>query len=136
VAGMLMKASPQRDRLTPDIYLGQGHKRHPLKDLERAFALVLEAAPIEKKMREADIDDAEAARDKGVISAAEFKQICEAEAAVQKGVAVDAFPADEVSPIAAQHKPKGASAKPRKPKSASAKPRKPARQQIDREAAE
>jgi acyl-CoA dehydrogenase len=136
VAGTLMKVSPQRDRLTPDIYLGEGHKEHPLKDLERAFALVLEAAPIEKKMREAGIGDAAAARDKGVISAAEFKQFREAEAAVQKVVAVDAFPADEVSPIAAQHAPGKTAASPRTPKTTGARPRKAARQQTQREAAE
>ena len=92
--------------------------------------------PISETEREADIDDAQAARDKGVISAAEFKRFREAEAAVQKVVAVDAFPADEVSPIAAQHKATGVSTKTHKPTSASARPRKPARQQTQREAAE
>ncbi|WP_394893568.1 acyl-CoA dehydrogenase [Mesorhizobium sp. AaZ16] len=108
VAETLMKDTPQRDRLTPDIYLGDGHKEHPLKDLEQAFRLVTAAAHIEKKMREEHVRDPKDARDKGVISAAEFKQLAEAKAAAERVVAVDAFPVEEVSPIAAQHRRKKA----------------------------
>ncbi|MDN2568367.1 acyl-CoA dehydrogenase [Aquibium sp. A9E412] len=104
VAEALMRDSPQRERLTPDLYLGEGHAEHPMKDLEKAFALVLSVAPIEKKMREAKLRDRQAARDKGVISADELRRLEEAEAAVDAVVAVDAFPMAEVSPIAAQHK--------------------------------
>lgn len=106
VAEMLMKDSPQRDRLTPSIYLGEGHEQHPLKDLERAFRLVTAAASIEKKMVDKDLYDPQEARDKGVISGAEFVQIAEAKAAVDGVIAVDAFPMDEISPIAAQHRRK------------------------------
>ncbi|RWF87572.1 MAG: acyl-CoA dehydrogenase [Mesorhizobium sp.] len=108
VAETLMKDSPQRDRLTPDIYLGEGHKEHPLKDLEQAFKLVTAAASIEKKMREEHVGDPQVARDKGIISAAEFEQLAEAKAAADRVVAVDAFPMEEVSPIAAQHRQKKA----------------------------
>jgi acyl-CoA dehydrogenase len=108
VAETLMKDSPQRDRLTPDVYLGEGHKEHPLKDLEQAFRLVTAAAHIEKKMREEHARDPKDARDRGVISAAEFEQLAEAKAAVDRVVAVDAFPMEEVSPIAAQHQRKKA----------------------------
>jgi acyl-CoA dehydrogenase len=106
VAETLMKDSPQRDRLTPDVYLGEGHKEHPLKDLERAFRLITTAAHIEKKMREEHARDPKDARDRGVISAAEFEQLAEAKAAADRVVAVDAFPMEEVSPIAAQHRRK------------------------------
>ncbi|WP_026621191.1 acyl-CoA dehydrogenase (plasmid) [Ensifer sp. WSM1721] len=106
VAETLMKDSPQRDRLTPDIYLGEGHAQHPLKDLERAFRLVTAAAPIEKKMRDKHLHDPQEARDKGVISAAEFEQIADAKVAVDGVIAVDAFPMNEISPIAAQHREK------------------------------
>ncbi|TKD47702.1 MAG: acyl-CoA dehydrogenase [Mesorhizobium sp.] len=108
VAETLMKDSPQRDRLTLDIYLGEGHKEHPLKDLEQAFKLVTAAASIEKKMREEHVDDPQVARGKGIISAAEFEQLAEAKAAADRVVAVDAFPMEEVSPIAAQHRRKKA----------------------------
>ncbi|NGO50400.1 acyl-CoA dehydrogenase [Allomesorhizobium camelthorni] len=106
VAETLMKDTPQRDRLMPDVYLGEGHKEHPLKDLEQAFRLVTAAAHIEKKMRDAHMRDPKDARDKGVISAAEFEQLAEAKAAVDRVVAVDAFPMEDISPIAAQHRRK------------------------------
>lgn len=106
VAETLMKDSPQRDRLTPDIYLGEGHDEHPLKDLERAFRLVTAAGPIEKKMRDMHVRDLEEARRTGVISEAEFTQLAGAKAAVDRVIAVDAFPMEEISPIAAQHRRK------------------------------
>ncbi|WEX89713.1 acyl-CoA dehydrogenase [Sinorhizobium garamanticum] len=106
VAETLMKDSPQRDRLTPDIYLGEGREEHPLKDLERAFRYVTAAEPIEKKMRDMHVRDLEEARGKGVISEAEFTQLAEAKAAVDRVIAVDAFPMEEISPIAAQHRRK------------------------------
>ncbi|WP_027998793.1 acyl-CoA dehydrogenase [Sinorhizobium arboris] len=106
VAETLMKDSPQRDRLTPDIYLGEGHAEHPLKDLERAFGLVTAAAPIEKKMRDVHVRDLEEARAKSVISEAEFAQLAEAKAAADRVIAVDAFPMEEISPVAAQHRRK------------------------------
>ncbi|ASY65655.1 Butyryl-CoA dehydrogenase (plasmid) [Sinorhizobium sojae CCBAU 05684] len=106
VAETLMKDSPQRDRLTPDIYLGEGHAEHPLKDLERAFRYVTAAAPIEKKMRDMHVRDLEEARAKDVISEAELAQLAEAKAAADRVIAVDAFPMEEISPIAAQHRRK------------------------------
>jgi acyl-CoA dehydrogenase len=108
VAEMLMKDSAQRERLTPDIYLGDGHAEHPMKDLENAFALMIEAAPIEKKVREKDFRDAEEARKEGAITEDEFKQLTEVTAAVGKVIAVDAFPMEDISPTADQHKPKTA----------------------------
>ncbi|EAS49222.1 acyl-CoA dehydrogenase [Aurantimonas manganoxydans SI85-9A1] len=103
VAAILMRPSSQRDRLTPDLYLGEGHAEHPVKDLELAFELVTEAAPIEKKMREAKMRDPAEARDAGIITDAEFDRLAEAKAAVDQVVAVDAFPMADVSPIASQH---------------------------------
>jgi acyl-CoA dehydrogenase len=80
-----------------------------LKDLERAFALVTAAAPIEKKMREAHLRDTGAALARGVISESEAAQLREADEAVAKVIAVDAFPMEEISPIAAQHRAKPSS---------------------------
>ncbi|MEX6508272.1 acyl-CoA dehydrogenase [Jiella sp. M17.18] len=103
VASIITRASSQRDRLTPDLYLGEGRDDHPVRDLEHAFELVNAAAPIEKKMREAKVRDPQAARDAGVITAAEFDQLAEVKVAVAKVVAVDAFPGADISPIASQH---------------------------------
>jgi acyl-CoA dehydrogenase len=109
VAGLLMKPGTQRDRLSPGLYLGEGREEHPLKDLERAFALVTAAAPIERKMREAHLRDTEAALAGGAISESEAAQLREADEAVAKVIAVDAFPMEEISPIAAQHRAKPSS---------------------------
>lgn len=106
VAELLTKSPTQRDRLSPDLYLGEGHAEHALKDLEEAFTLVTATAPIAKKLREADIDDAREALEKGIITAAELDQLAEAKAAADRVIAVDAFPMEDVSPIAAQHRPK------------------------------
>lgn len=104
VAAILMRPSSQRDRLTSDIYLGTRHEdEHPIKDLERAFELVVEAAPIEKKMREAKIRQPEIARDKGVITAEEFVKLAEVKAASRKVLEVDAFPMADISPLTSQH---------------------------------
>ncbi|MEO3997269.1 acyl-CoA dehydrogenase [Mesorhizobium sp. CAU 1732] len=104
VAEMLLRPSAQRDRLTPGIYLGEGREDHALAHLEEAFRLVVAVEPIEKKMRDAKLRDATAARDAGVISAAEFDQLATAKAAADRLIAVDAFPMEDVSPIAAQHR--------------------------------
>ncbi|HEU4987310.1 MAG TPA: acyl-CoA dehydrogenase domain-containing protein, partial [Rhizobiaceae bacterium] len=106
VAELLTKSPTQRDRLSPDLYLGEGHAEHALKDLEAAFALVTASAPIAKKMREADVDDPREAMEKGVITATEMEELARAKTAADRVIAVDAFPMEDVSPIAAQHRPK------------------------------
>ncbi len=104
VAAILMRPSSQRDRLTPDIYLGEGRADHPIADLELAFELVTAAAPIEKNMRIAKVSDLDEALKTTVINQAEYDQMTEARAAVARVIAVDAFPASQVSPIADQHR--------------------------------
>ncbi|RIY03374.1 acyl-CoA dehydrogenase [Aureimonas flava] len=104
VAEILMRPSSQRDRLTPDLYLGEGRPDHPIAVLERALAKVTEVAPIAKRMREAKLRDPQAALERGVVTAAEVEQLAEAEAAVQRAIAVDSFPMEMVSPIASQHR--------------------------------
>ncbi|MBP0615617.1 acyl-CoA dehydrogenase [Jiella mangrovi] len=103
VAGIMMRPSSQRDRLSPDLYLGERHAEHRIKDLETAFELVCDAAPIEKKMREKKIKDPVAARDQGVITAEEYERLGKVKEAVAKVVAVDAHDPHDVSPIADQH---------------------------------
>jgi acyl-CoA dehydrogenase len=105
VAEMLMEPGAQRDRLAPDIYLGEGHAEHALKDLERAFDLVGRIAPIEKKMRDAKVREVDRAVETGLISADEKRRLDEAREAVAKVVAVDAFAMKDVSPLADQHEP-------------------------------
>ncbi len=104
VAGTLLEPSAQRDRLTPDLYLGEGHEQHPVKDLEAAFRLVVAVQPIEQKMREAKVRDADEAARRGIISAQEREQLAQSATAAAKVIAVDAFPMEDVSPIAHQHR--------------------------------
>ena len=104
VAEILLSPSAQRDRLTPDLYFGEGRTDHALAHLEEAFHLVTAAEPVAAKMRGAKVRDAGEARDGGVISAKEFEQLAQMKEAVNRVVAVDAFAMDEVSPIAAQHR--------------------------------
>ncbi|QCI69459.1 acyl-CoA dehydrogenase [Phreatobacter stygius] len=103
VAEVLLKPSAQRDRLTPGLYWGEGRADHPLADLEHAFQLVVAAEPIDRKLREAKIRDAAEARRQGVIDDGEFDQLARLKQAVDRVVAVDAFPMDDVAPLAAQH---------------------------------
>lgn len=104
VAATLLEPSAQRARLTPGLYLGEGRDEHPVRTLEEAFRLVAACAPTERKMREAKLRDAEEAHRRGVIDADELALFGEAQAAVQRVVAVDAFPMAEVSPLAGQHR--------------------------------
>jgi acyl-CoA dehydrogenase len=103
LAEMLMEPGAQRDRLAPDLYLGEGHETHALKDLEHAFELLSSVAPIEKKLRDARIGEVERAVETGLISADERRRLVEAQEAVAKVVAVDAFPMADVSPLFRQH---------------------------------
>jgi acyl-CoA dehydrogenase len=104
VAEVLLTPSTQRDRLTPDLYGGEGRPDHPIAHLEQAFHLVVAVEPIEARMREAGIRDAATARDRGIISRDDYRRLDEARLAVERVVAVDAFPMEEVSPIASQHR--------------------------------
>lgn len=104
VAAVLLEPSAQRERLLPDLYLGEGRENHPVRELEIAFRLVAACAPAEQKMRKAKIRDAEEAHRRGVIDADELARLGEAQAAVQRVVAVDAFAMAEVSPLASQHR--------------------------------
>lgn len=88
-----------------------------MKDLEEAFRLVVEAAPVEKKMREAKLKDAGEARERGVISEDEFERLARVKEAVARVVAVDAFPMEEVSPLAARQR-RVAARKPARPEAA------------------
>ena len=109
VAAILLEPGEQRERLMPDLYLGQGRSDHPIGDLEEAFRLVAATAPIEKKMRKARLGDVELAHRSGVISDDERARMRAAEAARARVIAVDAFPMEDVSPLASQHRGGGKS---------------------------
>jgi acyl-CoA dehydrogenase len=104
LAEILMRPSSQRDRLTPDLYLGEGRAEHPVAELEEAFERVSAAAPIDRKMRAARLRDPQAALDQGIITAEDFGALAEIRQAVARVVAVDAFAMADVSPTAAQHR--------------------------------
>ncbi|BAT58637.1 acyl-coenzyme A dehydrogenase [Variibacter gotjawalensis] len=97
VAEILLAPSEQRDRLTPDLYWGEGRKGHPLAELEDAFWQRTACAPIEKKMRDAKLRDAETAMRNGIITRDEANRLRWAKAAVARVIAVDAFPAEALS---------------------------------------
>lgn len=105
VAETLLHPGAQRDRLTPDVYQGEGRADHPMAHLEDAFRQVSAIAPIEKKMHEAKIRDVEDALRRGAITEDEHAQLLRAREAIQRVIAVDAFPMTEVSPLASQHQP-------------------------------
>ncbi|MBP1849261.1 acyl-CoA dehydrogenase [Rhizobium halophytocola] len=107
VAAILLEPSAQRDRLTPDLYLGEGRDAHPVQDLETAFTLVTAVAPIEAKMRQAKIRDPEEAVAARIITEAEFAALQAAQATAMTVIAVDAFPMEEISPLAGQHRRQG-----------------------------
>ncbi|RFC63566.1 acyl-CoA dehydrogenase [Fulvimarina endophytica] len=102
IADILMRPSSQLDRLTPNLYLGEGREGHPVQDLEKAFALAHECDPIERKMRKAKVKSAEAAREAGVITSDEFDTLSAFAAAKRKVVEVDAFEMSEISRFTAE----------------------------------
>jgi acyl-CoA dehydrogenase len=107
VAAILLEPSSQRERLTPNLYLGEGRDDHPMRDLEEAFRLVVANAPIEQKMRDAKLRDSVEAHERGVITDEELSRLRQADAATSRVVSVDAFPMEYVSPLANQHRKNG-----------------------------
>ena len=96
VAAVLLEPSAQRDRLTPGLYLGEGREQHPVAALEEAFALVSRCAGIERKLHRAGLHDPDEALCRGVIDGDEREQLVAARQAVQRVIAVDAFPAEVI----------------------------------------
>src|SRR4029077_13186419 len=88
--------SEARERLTPGLYIGDGDDG--LARLERAFKAVTSAEPITKKMHDAKIRDWREAKEKGVISETEAKQMEAVAAAVSKTIDVDDFAAEDLLP--------------------------------------
>jgi acyl-CoA dehydrogenase len=100
VTRQLQTPGPGRDRLTAGIYISS-HPDEALGRLERALDLSVRAEPILKKMKVASRDGQlpqakpekliEVALAAQVITEAEAKLVCEAEAARNEAIQVDAF---------------------------------------------
>ncbi|HAD04319.1 MAG TPA: acyl-CoA dehydrogenase [Desulfuromonas sp.] len=92
-AEILLTPSATRDRLTAGLFLGAG-ANGSVADLELAFALVHETAPLQKKLRDARYADYREALARGLISAEEAALLQETAAAVEQVLAVDDFAAE------------------------------------------
>jgi acyl-CoA dehydrogenase len=95
-AEILLAPSETRDRLTPDLYIDDADDG--LARLERAFRAVTAAEPITKKMHAAKIRDWREAEEKGVIGAAEAKEMESMRDAVAMAIDVDDFAPEELVP--------------------------------------
>lgn len=94
-AELLLEPSEVRDRLTAGLYVGDDDGG--IARLERAFKAVTEAEPIAKKMHDAQVRDWRAAREKGIISETEAKQMEAVADAVSKAIDVDDFAPEELT---------------------------------------
>ncbi|HZE46140.1 MAG TPA: acyl-CoA dehydrogenase domain-containing protein, partial [Xanthobacteraceae bacterium] len=95
-AELLLEPSLTRDRLTVDIFHGEGDDG--LARLDRAFEHAVATQLLHERLRKAHVRDIDKARQQGLINDAEASQLRAAAAAVAAAVAVDDFPADELSP--------------------------------------
>ncbi len=89
VGALLMAPSATRERLTEGVDRGVGDDG--LSRLERAFDLIVETQAIRDKMQRGGAADAHAAHEAGLITAAEAEHWNQAEAAVDRVIAVDDF---------------------------------------------
>ncbi|QPC41452.1 acyl-CoA dehydrogenase [Kaustia mangrovi] len=94
VSGLVTAPSASRERLTAGI--SPGGMETELGRLEHAFREIVALDPARKAMREARIDDIDAAQEKGLISAEDAKRLTEARALVREVLAVDDFTLDEI----------------------------------------
>jgi acyl-CoA dehydrogenase len=95
-AELLLEPSLTRDRLTVDIFHGGGDDG--LARLERAFEHTVATQLLRARMHKAHVHDIDKARQQGLINDAEAKQLHAAAEAVAAAIAVDDFPAEEISP--------------------------------------
>jgi acyl-CoA dehydrogenase len=95
-AAILLEPSAARDRLTVDIY--HGADDGGVGRLDRAFALISAVKPLRDRLRQAHAHDIAVARQRGLINDAEADQLKAVQLAIAAVVAVDDFPAEEISP--------------------------------------
>ena len=94
-AELLLAPSATRERLTAGLFLGAGANLG-VANLERAFDLVIETAPLQQRLREAHCRDLREGVDNGLLSAAEADLLEECAAVVAGVLAVDDFAAKEL----------------------------------------
>jgi TonB family protein len=95
-AGLLLRPSATRDRLTMDIFHGTGS--NGLARLERAFELTVATETLRDRLRQANVRDIEKARQQNIINDGEAAALHAAAQAVAGAVAVDDFAPEELSP--------------------------------------
>lgn len=101
-AQLLLEPSPTRERITAGMFLQPGSAGgNGVADLERAFDLVTAAQPLRDKLHEAECHNPAEAHEQGLINEEEFRQLAEAEEAVQRVIAVDDFAPEELTRRAA-----------------------------------
>jgi acyl-CoA dehydrogenase len=88
-AEILLNPSATRERVTADIYRCPGNDG--VARLERAFALVVAAAPLRDRLHQAHVRDIDQARAQNLITEAEAEKLHAAAAAVAAAIAVDDF---------------------------------------------
>ena len=106
VADLLTAPGETRERLTAGVYVspsvaGGGSPdgiAGGLEKIELAFRLVTDTAALRRRLAEADVDDVDAARERGLLTAEEARALAAAAEAVTAAVAVDHFDADVLSP--------------------------------------
>jgi acyl-CoA dehydrogenase len=92
---ILLTPSAARDRLTVDIY--HGADDGGVGRLDRAFALISAVQPLRDRLRQAHVHDIDTARQRGLINDAEADQLKAVQLAIAAVVAVDDFPAEEIT---------------------------------------
>ena len=95
-SSILLEPSAARDRLTVDLFHGEGHDGIAL--LERAFKLKIASHDVRERLRKARVHDVGKARAQGLINDAEAAQLDELAKAIDAAIAVDDFAPEEISP--------------------------------------
>lgn len=97
-AELLMRPSATRDRITAGVFTRRGKANsNGVADLEEAFDKVIAAQPLHKRLAEANCHDLQAAKEQGLLNDEELQQLEDAEAAVQRVIAVDDFAPEDIT---------------------------------------
>ncbi|WP_442756112.1 acyl-CoA dehydrogenase [Methylocystis sp. JAN1] len=96
-AAILMQPGEARDRLTADVF--RGCSNDAVAQLELAFDLAVETAPLRRRLREANVDSIEDGLRRGVIGPSEAERLRAKDVAISNVIAVDDFDPRELSPL-------------------------------------
>ncbi|MEK8091232.1 acyl-CoA dehydrogenase [Methylocystis sp. IM3] len=97
-AAILVQPGEARDRLTADVF--RGCSNDAVAQLERAFGLTVETAPLRRRLREAKIDSTEEGLRQSVIGISEAERLRATDAEVSSVIAVDDFDPRELALLA------------------------------------